>query len=188
MISIVASSIMNVLYKDVVLVLFLTVQVAMALLTQIQVLASFERVIEGNKICVLESAPIALAFAQPPFEDHQWILVLLNGVTDLILSQNSQVFEKDDVVAALQMSKEVGPPEDNPQAFYLGLAHFEHQVGFVLWLHVVLLLDVLLRKRNNLLDLFLGCVAVVVEVFLNQAVGVKVVGIFLVLQTSDQAV
>jgi len=53
---------MNILDEDVFLILVLTMQVAVALLAQIKMLPSFERIIEGNQLSILGSTAITFTF------------------------------------------------------------------------------------------------------------------------------
>lgn len=162
------------------------VQVEVAFLAEIGVLAVLERVVQGNPLRVLEPAPVALPAPHSALEDCQRVPVLAHRFGGLALCEDVHVLEDDDVVAALEVAEEVGPAEDHSQALDFGLGHFVDGVG-VLGLGPVLL-EVVVGEGDDFVDLLVGGVAVEVEIVLDEAVGVGPVDGFLALEAGDQAV
>ena len=162
------------------------VEVEVAVLAEVGVLAVLERVVEGDPLGVLKPAAVALPPPHPALEHRQRVPVLPHRLGALPLRDDVHVLEDDDVVAALEVAEEVGPPEDHPQALDLGLGHFVDGVG-VLGLGAVLL-EVVVGEGDDFVDLLVGGVAVVVEVVLDEAVGVGPVDGLLALEAGDQAV
>lgn len=161
-------------------------QVEMAFLAEIRMLAILKRIVQGNPLGVSEPASIAFSSPHSTLEHGQWIFILSDWLKGLILCEDVHVLEDYDVVAALKMAEEVRPSEDYPQTLYFGLAHFVNRVG-VFSLHSILL-EIVIGEGDDLVDLLMGGVSVVVEVVLDEAVGVGPMDGFFSLEASDQAV
>jgi hypothetical protein len=79
----------NVLDEHVVVLLILGMQMLMASVADVEMLACLERVVEGNDICVFASAAVAFSSAESALEDCERVLILSDGVVDLIFCEDA---------------------------------------------------------------------------------------------------
>lgn len=163
------------------------VEILVARPADIEMLSSFQGIVERDQLSKFGAASVTFPPAHASLKNHQRVFVFFDGVGYLVLGENPQIFENDDVVAAFQMSEEVRSTEDYSQAFEFGFAHLVDQVGNFL-LAVVLLLHGLVGKSNDLGDFLLGYRPVEVEVLLDKAETIQMVGGFLLLQFGNQTV
>lgn len=161
-------------------------QVEMTFLAEIRMLAILKRIVQGNPLGVSESASIAFPPPHSTLKHGQWVLVLSGRLKGLILWEDVHVLEDYDVVTALKMAEEVGPSEDYSQALDFGLGHLVNRVR-VFSLDSVLF-EIVVGEGDDFVDLLVGGVSVVVEVVLDEAVGVGPMDGFLAFEAGDQAV
>lgn len=160
------------------------VQILVALAAEIEMFALFEGVVEGDPLCELGLAALAFASPHPGFKHFQGILILFDGVGGLIFGEYPKVFEDDDVVTAVEMAVEVGPPEDYSKVFDFGFVHFEEH-GYFFQLGVEVCLG---GEGDDFFYFFFGDGSLVVEAFFYQAERVNVLILVPSFQLPDQAV
>lgn len=161
-------------------------QVEVAFLAKIRMFSVLQRIVQGHPLCVSKPASIAFSSPHSTLEHSQWIFVFPDWLKRLILCKNVHVLEDYDVVAALQMTKEIRSSEDHSQAFYLGLGHFVDRVR-VFCFHSVFL-EIVIGECDDLIDLLMRGISMEVEVILDEAIRVGPVDGFLALKPSNQAV
>jgi hypothetical protein len=120
------------------LLLHLPVQITVALLAKIDVLARLQRVIQRNPLSIFSPASIAFSLPHSALKDNQGVSIPAKGLSTRPLRKYVQILEDNDVVAALEMAEKVGPPEDHSQVLHLCLSHLVKRVS-ELSLHAVLL-------------------------------------------------
>ena len=80
-------------------------QVEMAFLAEIRMLAVLQRIVQGHPLGVSEPAPIAFPSPHSALKHSQWVFVLPDWLRGLVLCEDVHVLEDDDVVAALEMAE-----------------------------------------------------------------------------------